>query len=110
MAAESSVYANDGTLENVDTLSYTSGVLATYVKRFTRSPGEIEAISPGHGFKTGDFPESDDENMDRAAPRFVSVALPEDGIRIAATADLHSNQVRECSFERDNCRHLSRAY
>ena len=94
-ATESRVHGGEGIFENVNTISSSecSGDLATYVKHFMKSPGKIEAISPGHGFKNGDLPESDDENMDRAAPRFVGVDLHGDGIRIAATADLHSNQL-----------------
>ena len=85
-------------------LSISSGVLASYVMRFLDSPGSIKAISPGHGFKPGDLPESDDENMDRAAPRFVHVALPDGGIRVAATADLHSNEVRVATLEHTDVR------
>jgi hypothetical protein len=68
---------------------------AEYIDAFHRSNGNITAFSPGHPFdpRAGGV-ESDDEGMDRSAPRTVRIATPIDGLLIAMTADLHSNELR----------------
>jgi len=70
---------------------------AKYIETFNRSGGCITAFSPGHPFdaRTGGV-ESDDEGMDRNAPRTVCVPTPaEGGLLVAMTADLHSNELRD---------------
>jgi len=68
---------------------------ANYIENF-KDKESIHAFSPGFGFKDecGLAPESDDEGMDSSAPRTIQLPLAKDGIRVAATADLHGNHLR----------------
>ncbi len=67
---------------------------AAYITEFRRSTS-TQAIHLGHLFAADSGgPESDDEMSDTTLPRFAQVPFPADGLVVAATADLHGNELR----------------